>query len=779
MVRLNTISTDNAVNTIHLRIGGCVQGVGFRPHVYHTATQLGIDGWVRNQCGEVEVFASGSRDNINRFIHQLIEDAPAISSPNIVNYQIIKRPSSLFWRMPESWNHPSPLDPGLRRDDGDRGFSIINSAEDENSTIHLPLDLDCCPNCLNELNDSNNRRYRYPFINCTQCGPRYTAITQLPYDRRNTNMANFPRCTQCEKEYNDPADRRFHAEATCCPECGPQLTFVENGTRITDSTTALNKTLETLRAGKTIAVKGTGGYHLLCSANNDEVIKKLRAGKDRPDKPLAVMFSNLAAAQRELIIEKTAATLLCDRSRPIVLCDKQATTTLSPLIAPGTNRIGALLPYSPLHQLILDDFGKPLIATSANISGEPVMTDATEVEKRLGNIADAFLHHSRTITHAADDSLFQIINNKPRPLRLGRGHTPLELTLPITLNKPLLAVGGQMKNTIALAWENRVVISPHIGELESPRSIERFKATIDSLQQHYGISAEAVICDAHSGYHSSRWASACGLPKTDVYHHHAHASAVVGEHNIKGQSLIFTWDGSGLGEDGILWGGEALLGQPGQWQRVASMRPFRLPGGEAAAREPWRCATSLCWHSGESWNNHPQATLLHEAWRKGINAPTTSSVGRLFDGAAALLGLIDKTSFEGQAAMLLQASAETVETKSSAPLPSSVNSDDILISDWQPLLKRLRDTQQSVAERAACFHSTIASTLCDQALQLRQQQGDFVVGLNGGVFQNKLLTEQAITLLEQQGFEVYLPQQLPCNDAALCYGQIIEAAARL
>ena len=760
MVQLNTISIDSAVNTIQLRVAGCVQGVGFRPHVYRIASQLGIGGWVRNLRGEVEIVAIGPSEMIDVFIAQLIDQAPKIASPRIIAQSAI-----------------NPADPLFLRNNEDQAFTIINSTNDNHTNAHLPLDLDCCSECLSELNDPSNRRYRYPFISCTQCGPRYTAITQLPYDRANTHMREFPRCTQCEAEYNNPDNRRFHAEAICCPTCGPQLTFIEGNKQSRDSS-VLQKAVDALRRGSIVAVKGIGGYHLLCAANHDEAIKRLRARKGRPDKPLAVMFSNLAAAQRELVIDNAATTLLCDRGRPIVLCDKQTATTLSPLIAPGTSRIGAVLAYSPLHQLILDDFAKPVIATSANISGEPVMTDATEVEARLEHIADAFLHHNRAITHAADDSLFQIINNQPRLLRPGRGYAPLELTLPITLDKPLLAVGGQMKNTIALAWKNRIVISPHIGELESPRSIEGFKATIESLQQHYGIDAAAVICDGHSDYHSSRWASACGLPKTDIYHHHAHASAVVAEYNIKKQSLIFTWDGSGLGEDRTLWGGEALLGQPGQWQRVASFRSFRLPGGDAATREPWRCGASLCWQNGEPWDNHPQAVLLHEAWKKGINAPTTSSVGRLFDGAAALLGLVEKTSFEGQAAMLLQASAETVAIKNSSPLPSSINSDGILISDWQPLIKQLLDSQQTISERAACFHSTLARTLCEQALQLRQQHGSFVVGLNGGVFQNRRLTEQAITLLEQQGFEVYLPQQLPCNDAALCYGQIIEAASR-
>ena len=748
--------SDHTVSTIHLRLSGKVQGVGFRPHIYRIATELGITGWARNLRGEVEIMASGTEQATALFMRRLIKEAPAVASPRISQ---------------RNETDSARLTATAR-------FAILDSIHEEGENIHLPCDLDCCPRCLNELNDPTNRRYRYPFINCAECGPRYTAIIQLPYDRASTSMASFPRCAQCEKEYRNPADRRFHTEAISCSTCGPQLTFVAGNTRLNGTAGALIKTEQLLRAGKSIAIKGIGGYHLLCAASSDAAVARLRRQKGRPDKPLAVMFRNIDAVRRELLCDEITTALLCERSRPIVLCEKKGDTTLSTLVAPGLNQIGALLPYSPLHQLILNSADTALVVTSANISGEPVITEGDELEARSGDIADAFLHHDRPIIHSADDSLFQIIDKKPRPLRLGRGHAPLELTLPVTLDRPLLAVGGQMKNSIALAWDNRIVLSPHIGELDSPRSADLFRKTIDSLQRHYAVSAEGVICDAHPDHFSHRWAADNSLPVTRVYHHHAHASAIAAEQAFEESSLVFTWDGTGLGSDGTLWGGDALLGRPGMWQRVATMRPFRLPGGERTAREVWRCAASLCWHAGEAWANHPQAALLLSAWKKGINAPFTSSVGRLFDGAASLLGLIDHTTFEGQAAMLLQASAENSPPPSAAPLPSTANSEGVLVSDWQPLLIPLQNQNKTVAQRAALFHSVLAHTICELAVEIRQQHGPFIVGLNGGVFQNRHLAEEAIALLEEQGFKVILPQQLLCNDGALCYGQIIEAAAQ-
>lgn len=745
-----------------IHISGCVQGVGFRPHLYRLAHKYGVNGWARNSHSGVELLVHSDTATIELFLKLLTETAPAIAVPKIE-----------FNRLVDT-SEISTIEPGFR---------IIKSRIDDQGGRHLPLDLDCCSNCLGELFDPRNRRYRDPFINCTQCGPRYTSFTVPPYDRDNTSMADFPRCDQCEREYNDPFNRRFHAETICCPECGPQLSWSEGRVRLDNSTDALRKTDEALRAGKIVAVKGIGGYHLLCAADSDEPVARLRERKGRPDKPLAVMFpqrgsDGLDALRHELRLDVTETELLTARSRPVVLCHKRDVTTLSSLIAPGTNRIGALLPYTPLHQLILHDFGRPVVATSANISGEPVMTDADEVETRLSNVADAFLHHNRKIIHTADDSLFQVVNRQPRPLRLGRGHTPKELSLPFRLPQPLLAVGGEMKNTIALGWDSRIVISPHIGELASPRSAELFKETIAELQQQYNVTASHIVCDAHPNYFSHRWARTADLPVTRIYHHRAHAAAIAGEYNIDGSCLVFTWDGSGYGEDGTLWGGEALLGTPGNWRRVATLRPFGLPGGERAVREPWRCAAALSWEADEEWNGHPQAALLHQAWRKRINTPLTSSVGRLFDGAAALLGLTEQASYEGHAAMLLQAAAETAQISGAEALPHTFN-DGVMLSDWAPLVRIVNDNRKSIADRAAWVHSALAHTLCDQAVALRENHGEFVVGLNGGAFQNRLLTEQAVALLEQQGFAVYLPQQLPSNDAALCFGQIVEAAARL
>jgi hydrogenase maturation protein HypF len=460
-----------------------------------------------------------------------------------------------------------------------------------------------------------------------------------------------------------------------------------------------------------------------------------------------------------------------------VLARKRPGFDLSALIAPGLDEIGVMLPYSPLHHLILSDFEAPLIATSANISGEPVLTDNADVEQRLGHVAAAFLHHDRPIERPADDSLYRIIHHRPRPLRLGRGTAPLELTLPVTLEAPVLAVGGHMKNTLALAWQDRVVVSPHIGDMGTPRSLAVFEQTVHDLQSLYGITATAVICDAHPAYATSRWAQRCGLPTHTVFHHHAHAAAATRLDALTGDSLVFTWDGVGYGEDGTLWGGEALLGHPGHWQRFASFRPFHLPGGERAGREPWRSAAALCWETGQQWHGMPVTDpVLQQAWQRRLNTPQTSAAGRLFDAAAALTGLCTKASFEGQGPMLLEAAC----TVSAAPvtLPLSVTADGLWLSDWAPLLPVLLDGKRPVSERAAVLHASLADTLLLQARQARTQHGVNRIGLSGGVFQNRVLTEQAIVLLENDGFQVHLPEEIPVNDAGLSFGQVIEYAMR-
>lgn len=737
-----------------LRLSGRVQGVGFRPFVFHLAQTHGLTGWVRNLCGDVEIHAQGETRALARFAQALIAEAPSLAQPVLA----------------------SQADTAVQ---ALAGFAILASDANQSIQAHLPPDASLCDDCLRELNDAHDRRYRYPFINCTQCGPRYTLIARLPYDRVHTSMAGFALCRACRAEYENPNDRRFHAEALACPVCGPQLEFDSEATgRIHDNAQALAAAVSALHAGSIVAVKGVGGYHLLCDARNDLAIARLRARKPRPHKPLAVLFplrgsDGLEAVRAAAMLTPQDANLLLDTSRPIVLLEKRAPFPLSALLAPGLKEIGAFLPYSPLHYLLTQDFGAALVATSANIGGEPVLTDNHEARSRLATLADAFLHHNRPIIRPADDSVYRRIAGRARPIRLGRGIAPLEMKLPFTLAQPLLAVGGHMKNTVALAWDNRLLVSPHIGDLGSRRSLDVFAQTIEDLQELHGVRAAAIVCDAHPDYASTRYAQRSGLKLRKVFHHCAHASALAGEHSDVGCWLVFAWDGTGYGADGTLWGGEALLGSPGAWQRVASFRPFYLPGGDKAAREPWRSALALCWETNREWSGHADDTaLLHAAWRKRVNAPQSSAVGRLFDAAAALTGINTHSSFEGQGPMLLEAAC--AGTAPALALPLARNRQGIWETDWSPLLPCMLEEKSTLAARALQFHVSLAQALLEQALQIRADHGAFHVGLSGGVFQNRMLTELILERLAQHGFKMRLAEHIPCNDAGISVGQIFE-----
>lgn len=736
------------------RLRGRVQGVGFRPFVFHLAQAHGLAGWVRNLAGEVEIHAQGEAQALTRFAEALIARAPPMAQP-VLACQTHTALQTLT------------------------GFAILASEAGVPMQAHLPPDASVCDDCRRELADPRDRRYRYPFVNCTQCGPRYALIARLPYDRAHTAMAGFALCPACRAEYENPADRRFHAEPLACPACGPHLQYYSAATgNIEGSAPALEAAVTALRAGLIVAVKGVGGYHLLCDARHDIAIARLRRLKPRPHKPLAVMFpfsgdDGLQQLRAAAVVQPRDAELLLDAARPIVLLEKRAPFPLSGQLAPGLNEIGAFLPYSPLHYLLANDFGAALVATSGNISGEPVLTDNRDAQSRLATLADGFLHHDRPILRPADDSVYRPIAHRARPLRLGRGTAPLEMNLPFTRAQPLLAVGGHMKSTVALAWDRRMVVSPHIGDLGSLRSLEVFEQVIDDLQRLYQVRAEAIVCDAHPDYASSRYAQRSGLKWRRVFHHHAHASALAGEYPEVGRWLVFTWDGTGYGTDGTLWGGEALLGAPGAWQRTASFRPFHLPGGDKAAREPWRSALALCWEAGVEWPGHNiDTTLLYAAWHKRLNTPQSSAVGRLFDAAAALTGINTTSSFEGQGPMLLEAACQG-EAQPIA-LPLARNRNGIWETDWSPLLPPLLDERRTVGARAAQFHASLAYALLEQARQMRAEHGDFCVGLTGGVFQNRVLAELALHGLTQHGFDVRLPERIPCNDAGISVGQIVE-----
>ncbi|MFU8878160.1 MAG: carbamoyltransferase HypF, partial [Wenzhouxiangellaceae bacterium] len=509
-------------------------------------------GWVLNAAGVVEVEVQGDESAMEEFARRVIDDAPPLARPELLK------------------NEPVTAEPAGR-------FEIRHSEDAGEPDIHVPPDQFLCADCIAEMSDPSERRYRYPFINCTQCGPRYTIIRALPYDRPNTTLAGFPLCPDCHAEYSNPLDRRFHAQPLACPVCGPSLTFRRGDNVVAGNEPALAAALEAIRSGQVIAVRGVGGYHLVCLAGDENAVATLRRRKHRPDKPLAVMVPMRGAdgldGARELAdLSPPVAERLADPERPIVLARRREDVPLAAGIAPGLNEIGLMLPYAPLHHLLLTELNQPIVATSGNLSGEPVLTDPEDAEARLAGIADAFLHHNRPIQRPADDPVWREVAGRVRPIRLGRGNAPLEMELPMglstKLDRPLLAVGAFLKNTVALAWKRRVVISPHIGELASPRAVEVFRQVVEDLQALYGVRAEALACDAHPDFPNSRWARDFGrehgLPLHRIHHHEAHASALAGEFNrLDRDTLVFAWDGVGYGRDGSLWGGEVLLGRPG------------------------------------------------------------------------------------------------------------------------------------------------------------------------------------------------------------------------
>jgi hydrogenase maturation protein HypF len=752
-----------AVVTRRLLLSGRVQGVGFRPFVYRLAHELGLDGFVRNLRGDVEIVLHGQVATIERFARDVIGRAPPLARPLLVGQAAVDAPA-------------------------EPGFHIAASSAALQPQISVPPDFFCCSDCLAELARPGDRRHRYAFINCTQCGPRYTLIEALPYDRPNTTMRAFPLCDACRREYEDPLDRRFHAEPVACPVCGPHLQFAAPDAKNPGQgdDVALAAAVAVLREGHVLAVKGIGGYHLLCDARSEAAVARLRVRKHRQDKPLAVMYpwrglDGLDDVRKDFEPEPAAVDALLDPVRSIVLLGACSPAGLAPNVAPGLAEVGVFLPYSPLHQLLLGDFGGPVVATSGNVSGEPVLTSATEAHERLAGVADAFLHHDRPIARPADDSVVRVIAGRARPIRLGRGITPLELPLPCVVPRPVLAVGGHLKTTVALAWDRRVVVSPHIGDMGTLRSEQVFAQVAADLQRLYDVRAEVVLSDAHPDYATTRWARASGLTHELVQHHRAHASALVTEHGRTDvPAIVFAWDGVGLGDDGTLWGGETFVGTPGRWRRAAHLRPFRLPGGDRAGRAPWRSAAAVCWELGRDCPIDVPDPIVRSAWERRVNSPQSSAAGRLFDAASAIILGLGETSFEGQGPMYLEAIARDPAAFPRLELRSTA--EGRLELDWAPLvdwlLQAAPTSAAGCADCAGAVHASLADGIVQIADRLRALCGPSIVGLTGGVFQNRRLTEAALAGLSARGFDVLLPVQLPCNDGGLSYGQVADFIGR-
>jgi hydrogenase maturation protein HypF len=758
-----------------LEIEGTVQGVGFRPFVARLATRLGLRGWVRNDERGVVIRAVGSPAALEALAAALAADAPPAARITALRQRRADEVPGL---------PPAPAE----------GFLILESATAAvERTAAVTPDLALCADCRRELATPGDRRHGYPFINCTNCGPRYSILHALPYDRARTTMAVFPMCPSCQREYDDPADRRYHAQPNACPACGPQVELQDaTGRALASRADAIAAAAEALRGGRIVAVKGLGGFHLMVDAASEAAVRELRRRKHREEKPLAVMFPSLASLRAAAELDDDDVRWLTSAAAPIVLVRRRATAALAAAVAPGNPWIGALLPYTPLHVLLLEAVGRPVVATSGNLSEEPLCTDNEEARRRLGAIAELFLVHDRPIARPVDDSVLRRAAGGPVLLRRARGFAPAPFALPagVASPAPMLCVGGHSKSTIAVSTGPRLVLSPHIGDLSNPVSVEAFRQAVTLLGSLYPGRLARAVCDAHPDYASTRFAQNLGVPVVTVQHHLAHILACLLEHGGGPERVLgVAWDGTGYGPDGTIWGGEFIVVDrtAGTARRVGHLRPFRLPGGEAAVREPRRSALGLLHDlfGGEAARLAPlasalgfresEALVLRSMLERGVQAPITTSVGRLFDGVAALLGLRTRCTFEGQAAMELEFAADPEPQKEAdLILPITIPAPGgVWQVDWRPMVASLVQPGATVepAFAAARFHQALARSAADLATRV----GIETVVLSGGCFQNVRLLDATRRQLQAAGFRVLSHRDLPPNDEGLPAGQALGA----
>jgi hydrogenase maturation protein HypF len=715
-----------------IRIRGTVQGVGFRPFVYNLAKRCNISGFVRNSEAGVEIEAEGAA--LPDFLAGLKSGGPALA--RIAEIEI------------------SDLEPRNQT-----GFEIQESAPPVGDFALVPPDIATCDECLRDFTQPENRRYLYPFTNCTNCGPRYTIIEDVPYDRATTTMAGFRMCPRCEAEYHDPADRRFHAQPNACPVCGPRISAPLEAVR------------EWLRAGRIVAIKGLGGYHLACDAANDNAVRTLRERKRRGNKPFAVMAATLDAAERLCFISVAERALLTGPRRPIVLLRRRPEAAVSAAIAPGNPDLGVMLPYTPLHHLLFAgaDFSA-LVMTSGNLSEEPIVSRETELG-RLSGLADEFLTHNRPIRTAVDDSVVRVWGARPLVLRRSRGYAPA----PIDLGRPvrdLLAVGGELKNTFCLTTGHYGILSQHIGDLENYETLVFFRETLEHMQRFFRVRPSAVAHDLHPGYLSTRAAGEMNLPLIGVQHHHAHIASCMAEHRLSGKAIGVAFDGTGYGTDGAIWGGEVLVSDFAGFERRYHLRYVPLAGGDAAVREPWRVA--LAYLRDAQWDGPaglsiPEAKqrLVETMLARGVQTVATSSCGRLFDAVSALLGICLETRYEAEAAMELEAAAG----EAAEPFAFDLTATEIDLRQSIREIMTARDQGDGVSRIASRFHATLAAAIGEVCRRIRRADGLERVCLSGGSFQNMRLLEQTAAELENSGFTVYSHSEIPPNDGGIALGQ--------
>ncbi|MEL6248749.1 MAG: carbamoyltransferase HypF [Cyanobacteria bacterium J06627_15] len=750
-----------------LTVRGIVQGVGFRPFVYRLATELSLTGGVKNTDQGVVIEIEGHPTVLEVFLRRLKEELPPHADIQAVEQQQLSY-------------------------QGRSDFQIWPSAvTGELTTAQILPDLATCPSCLQDVLAQGNRRAGYPFTNCTHCGPRYSIIQSLPYDRPHTTMAAFKQCPDCQAEYADPMNRRFHAQPNACPVCGPQLEFWADGVPQVEG--ALACAIATLQQGKILALKGLGGFQLLVDARNSKAVARLRQRKGRPDKPLAVMCSSLDQAHRHCAVSESAAALLTSAQAPVVMLRKPQLSSLAPNIAPENPYLGVMLPTTPLHHLLLKQLPTPVVATSGNRSGEPICTDIQTARQQLGAIADAFLAHNRPIQRPVDDSVVQLVNHQPQVLRHARGYAPqtIQLAEPVSDETCILALGGHLKSAIALAQGRQVTLSQYIGDLDTPQTQQRLQQTVTDFLALYGGQPTAIACDRHPDYASTRLAQTLSerwhVPLIPVQHHYAHVLSGMAEHRLHAPVLGVTWDGTGYGADGTIWGGEFLHVTEAGCDRAAHWLPFPLPGGDACSREPRRSALGLLYacYGADAFEMHDlaplqafspsQLTVLRQMLCSKINTPMTTSIGRLFDGIAALLDQHAQTSFEGQAAMAMEFLAARVPDADPYPLMISGGSPHII--DWRPMLRAIVwGIRRGVPSDhiAARFHQTLVMSI----ESIAQRVGVPQVMLTGGCFQNRYLCDRTIQRLSS-AFTPYWHQRIPTNDGGIAVGQVLASVRHL
>ena len=777
---------------VQVNVEGTVQGVGFRPFVYRLARELELTGWVQNARNGVLIEVEGDSPAIETFLQRLQADAPVTASIETMSVRVI---------------------PML----GDTGFSIGQGPESGQRALVIPPDLATCADCLQELMNRHDRRFGYPFLTCTQCGPRYSLLTAIPYERSNTTMAGFDLCPACRTEYSTESDRRFHAEPIACPKCGPRLClWDEQGHEIAGPEEALQQVHVMLDQGLIVAVKGLGGFQLWVDAKSEEAVRRLRDRKRRPEKPFGVLFPSIDAIRDYCLLSSEEEALLRSPQAPIVLARKRRDASLADAVAPGNPYLGVMLPATPLHHLSMALLQRPMVATSGNRSEEPIVADEREALVRLKGIADALLVHDRPIARPVDDSVVLVVERTPENneggepdkakaeriiLRRARGYVPQAIRWGDDSSDgkgqgPILAVGGQLKNTVALLRGNRVVLSQHLGDLSTLEVDAAFRQAVEDLQRLLQVEPQAIACDLHPDYRSTSFArelaATLSVPLIPVQHHHAHVASCMAEHQLDGEVLGIAWDGAGYGGDGQVWGGEFLIASYRQFTRFASLKPFRLLGGEAAMKEPGRSAAAVLWElMGEEMLSYDlpfwkmtddQRAQLANLLRSGVASPWTTSMGRLFDAVASLTGLCHQTSFEGQAAMAVQFAAEqeavagevTVEGYPMDLVPSR-SSDPQWMIDWRPMVSAiLGDLRRGISpdKIALRFHVGLA----EATVRLTQAVGLPRVVLTGGCFQNWLLLSLARRRLEEAGFAVYSHALVPPNDGGLSLGQAVVAA---